>query len=203
MSAPALETPPVRRFTADEFWRMCELGILREEERLELIDDEIHLVSPSGWDHAWVVDEIARRLGLAYGLEDHAVRVRSNFLATEWYSPEPDVCVRPRTGPWLAERRHPRADEMLIVVGVAASRRRLDGRKVRLYAQAGAPAYWIVDIPSRTATAHSGPRPDGTWDRVSRVTDGAELQVPGVAATIRVADILPPDSPSKVAPERP
>ena len=68
----ALQAPPevrTRRFTADEVWQMVDVGIIDGNERLELIDGEICLVSPSGWDHAMVVEELGARLGRLYGAD--------------------------------------------------------------------------------------------------------------------------------------
>lgn len=46
-AAPILER---RRFTADEFDRMVETGILAEAERVELIDGEIIRMRPNRWE---------------------------------------------------------------------------------------------------------------------------------------------------------
>lgn len=185
-----------RRFTADEFWRMAEVGILGPDERLELIDGDIRVVSPSGWDHAWTVAEIGRRLGLAYGLEDHAVWMQSTVMGSDSYSPEPDVAVGPARGPWLAERRLPRVDEFLVVVEVSATSHHLDRRKVHLYAETGAPVYWIIDLVARTATAHSGPRTDGSWEHVQTVPQTGEIEIPRLGIALPVAEIMPPLEPS-------
>jgi Uma2 family endonuclease len=40
-----------RRFTAEEFWRLYESGILGKYERLELIGGEIYAMSPIGEEH--------------------------------------------------------------------------------------------------------------------------------------------------------
>lgn len=191
----ALQAPAqtrARRFTADEFWRMAEVGIVGQDERLELIDGEIHVVSPAGWDHAWTVAELGRRLALAYGLDDHVVWMQSTVLGTGSYSPEPDVAVRPLLGPWTTERRLPRVDEFLLIVEVSATSHQLDRRKVRLYAEAGAPAYWIVDLVSRTVTTHSGSHTDGSWDAVLTVGDGGTVEVPGLGIAFVVSELLPP-----------
>lgn len=192
--AMALQAPPApqtRRFTADEMWRMVDVGIIDGNERLELIDGEICLVSPSGWDHAWVVEMLGNRLGRLYG-DEYIVRMQSTVGGTEYSLPEPDVAVRPLRGPWLRERRHPRVGEFLIVVEVSATSQYLDRRKVPLYAEAGANVYWIVDIPSRTVTVHQGARPDGTWDHVHNLPESGELTVPGLDARVPVKELFPP-----------
>jgi hypothetical protein len=45
-----------RRFTAEEYHRMVEAGILAEDDRLELIEGEILEMSPIGRHHAAMVN---------------------------------------------------------------------------------------------------------------------------------------------------
>jgi Uma2 family endonuclease len=60
-----------RRFTLDEYHRMAEVGILNEDDRLELIRGEIVQMSPIGSRHASCV---ARLTALLLGrLGDRAV----------------------------------------------------------------------------------------------------------------------------------
>ncbi len=169
---------------------MVDAGIIDGNERLELIDGEICLVSPAGWDHAWVVEELGKRLARLYG-DDYTVRMQSTVGGSEFYLPEPDVGVRPARGPWDRERRHPRVDEFLIIVEVSATSQYLDRRKIRLYAEAGTPVYWIVDVPTRTVTVHEGPRSDGTWERVTAIPESGSLVVPGVDARVAVKQLFP------------
>lgn len=172
---------------------MVDVGIIDGNERLELIDGEICLVSPSGWDHAMVAEELGARLGRLYGA-DYIIRMQTTVGGSEHYLPEPDIAVRPARGPWRNERRHPRVDEMLLVVEVSATSQRLDRRKVRLYAEAGTPVYWIVDIPTRSVTVHQGPRPDGTWEHVTEVAESGELTVPAIDARVAVKEIFPTEA---------
>jgi Uma2 family endonuclease len=191
MAVAAPTAPETRRFTADEVWRMVDAGIIDGEERLELIDGELCLVSPSGWDHAWVVEELGKRLARLYG-DDYTVRMQSTVGGSEFYLPEPDVGVRPARGPWDHERRHPRVDEFLVIVEVSATSQYLDRRKVRLYAAAGTPVYWIVDIPRRCVTVFEGPQPDGTWQHTTEITEAGSLPVRGLDAQIAVTSLFPP-----------
>ena len=53
-----------RRFTADEYQRMGQAGILREGDRVELIDGEIVAMTPIGARHSAAVDRAARTMVL-------------------------------------------------------------------------------------------------------------------------------------------
>jgi Putative restriction endonuclease len=77
-------------------------------------------------------------------------------------------------------------------VEVALTSHQVDRRKATLYATAGAPMYWLVDIPARRVIAHEGPSPDGTW-RASRViAEDGVLELPTLDASVPVSDVLPP-----------
>lgn len=170
---------------------MVDAGILREDEHVELIDGDLLIVSPQGWSHERSIGHFTRILSLAYG-ERYTIRVQATLGGLDDSLPEPDVAIGLTDGPWDAERRRPRGDELLLVVEVVVTNYWLARRKVVLYAEAGAPRYWLVDVPKRKVIVHEGPRPDGTWERVAEVSEDGELPLPDLATTLRVTDILPP-----------
>ena len=47
-----------RKFTVDEYQRMGQVGILSEDDRLELLEGEIVEMAPIGSRHAAVVDRL-------------------------------------------------------------------------------------------------------------------------------------------------
>lgn len=55
--------PTRRRFTVDEYHRMGEAGILHEDDRVELIEGELIVMSPIGPRHASTVRRVNRLLG--------------------------------------------------------------------------------------------------------------------------------------------
>jgi Uma2 family endonuclease len=151
---------PRRRFTWKEYHRMGETGILRPSERVELIEGEIVQMAPIGHRHSACVAEQSRRLVLALG--DRAlvwprnpVRLRSD---TE---PEPDVALlRPRPDRFTTASAWPR--NTALVIEVAESSYRYDrGIKRHLYARAGVPELWIVDLVHDQVEVFRGPRRSG------------------------------------------
>src|SRR4030095_17068093 len=62
----AIEIERARRFTADEFERMVELGIFREDERLEVIDGGIVEMAPVGDPHGLCVSQVNKRLVMVW-----------------------------------------------------------------------------------------------------------------------------------------
>lgn len=196
----ALQAPAAthtRRFTVDEVLRMVEVGILHEDEPVELIDGELRVVSPQGWAHSEAVTRLQEELMRVVA---PATRVRIQMPSERHPDqlPEPDVQIVPRQGAWMRERRHPRLDETLLVVEVAVSSRFIDLRKAAIYAESGAPVYWLVDVARRCVVVHEEPRSDGSWGRVRGVSEGGAVDVPGTAVTVPVAAILPPPEGNEV-----
>ena len=170
---------------------MVEVGILGEDERVELIDGELRLVSPQGWEHQRAILNVTRLLNRGFG-ESFGIRVQMTLGGLADSLPEPDVAVGLDQGPWDAERRWPRIDELVLVIEVAVTSHRLDRYKATLYAKAGAPVYWLVDVPARSVIVHEGPNPDGTWRSSRVIAEGGALDLPTLDASVPVSDVLPP-----------
>ncbi len=188
--AGLLETTS-RRFTADEVWAMVRAGILGEDERVELLEGELVPVSPSGYDHTWVVSTLGRLLHERYD-RTWAVIIQSTVGAGRDSLPEPDATVVRFGDDWDTDRRVPECGETVLLIEVAVSSVRIDRRKARIYAGSGAPEYWIVDVPARTLVMHRGPRADGTWSEIVRVDEPATVELPAGGGAVAVADLMPP-----------
>ena len=114
-------------------------------------------------------------------------------LPTDDSEPEPDVAAYAGKARDYAD--HPTA--ALLVVEVAESSLKSDTTtKVGLYAEAGHPEYWVLDLKHRTLLIYRNPirLPNGDCDYLTRLTAGdADAIAPLAAphAAIRVADSLP------------
>jgi Uma2 family endonuclease len=152
---------PVRhRFTVDEYEALGRLEEFWDGPRLELIDGEIVEMAPIGPDHASGVAWLVARL--ITGLGDRAVvRGRSPLRLGDLSEPEPDVTVLiPPLDRY--RRRHPVAEDVLLLIEVSNSSLRFDRRtKVPLYARHGVAEVWIVDLAGGTVEVHRAPSPEG------------------------------------------
>jgi Uma2 family endonuclease len=133
---------PRRLFTVDEYYEMARVGILKSDERVELLDGEIVRMNPIGSPHAWCVKRTTEILYLSRGR--FRVSVQDPLRLNDRSEPEPDIVV---LQPDTPEDRHPGPTDVFLVIEVADSSVRVDrGRKRRMYARAGIPDYWIVDL---------------------------------------------------------
>lgn len=162
-----------RPFTADEYHGMAEAGILHEDDRVELIEGEILEMSPIGSRHAACVDRLNRLLNRSMTL-DTIVRVQSPILLSEHSEPEPDLSLlRPRED--FYSGGHPAPGDVLLLVEVAETSAEYDSTvKLPLYARAGIPEVWLVDLPAGTIEAHSRPV-DGEYRETLRAKRGEHL----------------------------
>jgi Uma2 family endonuclease len=143
-----------RLFTIEEYHRMAETGILRPEDRVELIDGEIFEMSPIGSRHMACVNNLTRVFILGLGMR--AVVSPQNPVQIPRYSePEPDLAVlRARSYKTLA----PTTEDVLLLVEVAETSLRFDRTvKLALYARAGFLEYWIADANAETVTIFRQP----------------------------------------------
>jgi Uma2 family endonuclease len=162
-----------RRFTRAEYYRMAEAGILGEDDRVELIEGEIVQMSPIGRLHRAFVGNLT--LLLAVRLASYAlVWVQNPIVLTDDTEPQPDLAVlRRRAVPYRVREAH--AEDVFLLIEVADSSLAYDrSTKLRLYAAAGIPEYWIVDCTTETVEIYRNPGPEGYRD-VTRATGTATL----------------------------
>jgi Uma2 family endonuclease len=138
---------------------MAEAGILRPDERVELIDGQIVAMSPQGPLHGALLSRIAARLIELFPRDRFCVRPQCTIALGDDYAPEPDLAVV--VGRCEEhERELPRS--AILIIEVADSSLRLDRtRKSDLYARGGVPDYWIVDIAARVVEIRREPSPAG------------------------------------------
>ena len=177
------------RFTVDEYHRMGEAGIFDEDDRVELLDGEIVVMSPIGGPHVACVvrlnELLSRRVPEGIG-----VSVQNPVVLAERSEPQPDITVLRRQG-GLAGAWLPTHGDALLVIEVADTTVRSDRKtKIPLYAQAAIPEAWLVNLPAGTVEIHREPRGERYTDvRTARRGDTiTPLEFPTV--TLRVDEIL-------------
>jgi Uma2 family endonuclease len=171
--------PPARRpFTVSEYERLIEAGILREDDRVELINGEILEMTPIGIRHAACVNRLNRLLSKLAG-ELAIVSVQNPIQIGAYSEPQPDlVALRPHPeSPEVDyyESARPTAADTLLVVEVADSSLESDRTvKLPLYAQAGIPEVWIVSLTEGHIEVYTQPE-NGAYTRAQRAGRGESL----------------------------
>ena len=178
-----------RRFTREEYHRMAEVGILKPTDRVELIRGEIVEMSPPGRRHIAFVINLTRLLVLRLG-DRAVVSVQNPVALTEDTEPQPDLAIcRNRVVPY--KEREPYGEDVVLLIEVADTSLRYDrSTKLRLYAAAGVPEYWLVDCPAESVEVFRTPGVEGYRD-VSRVAGDRTVTLaafPDVA--LRIAEIF-------------
>jgi Uma2 family endonuclease len=178
-----------RRITVDEYHRMIEAGTLGEDDHVELIAGAVVAMTPQGPAHALVIQNLNRLV--AQGLAaDLALRPQLPLTLPEDSEPEPDLAVV-RLEDARSRGNHPRT--ALLVVEVAGDSLRLDRQtKAALYARAGIPEYWIVNLAETTVEVHRDPDSETGAYRAKAVVSSestlAATSVPGLR--VNVADLF-------------
>lgn len=169
-----IATRPLRR---SEYDLLVQAGVFGDE-RVQLLEGELVSMPPQGVPHSSVVEALTERLVPAL-VGRARVRVQLPYGAGPLSEPEPDLAVLPADEP---RDRHP--ERALLVVEVADSSLRLDlVRKARIYAGAGVPEYWVVDVGHEVVHVHRTPVGDGYAD-VQQVGRHDELEAVGVRLTL-------------------
>ena len=146
----------VRPITVAEYQRMGEVGILGEDDRVELLEGLLTVMSPIGPRHALAIDALTELLVVAvHGRAK--VRVQNPVTLDNGSEPTPDVTVVRTRWPGYPAR-HPGPDDVLLLVEVADSSIRVDlGAKRDIYARAGVGEYWVVDLTKDVVHVHRTP----------------------------------------------
>lgn len=180
-----LASDDLRPLRLKEYERLVELGAF-EGERVELLRGLILHMSPKGSRHAWVVTELTERLVLALAGRAR-VKPQLPFAASDDSEPEPDLAVVP-----IGDYRESHPRQALLVVEVAQSSLAKDRAiKLPIYAEAGVPEVWIVNLEEGLVEVYTDPH--GTTWRTKRSLGRGETLILGAFPDVQLAvsDLLP------------
>lgn len=152
--------PARRKFTVEEYACMGAAGILREDERVELIEGEIIEMPPISSGHSGGVGGLAE---LFYErLRRRAiVWVQNPILLSEHSEPQPDIAILRRRESFYRDR-HPEPTDVLLVIEVSHSSLAYDRDvKIPLYAAAGIPEAWLARVRMQRLYIYRNPDPAG------------------------------------------
>jgi Uma2 family endonuclease len=170
-----------RAFTVDDISKMMETGLIAPEERFELIEGDIVMMSAQHIVHERIKHALTMEFAKAAG-SDVYVAVESALQLAADILVVPDLAIVSRAV-YDAEPKsfaRPRAEDVRLMIEVAATSLAYDRKiKARLYARHGISEYWLIDANKRITHVHRGPHGDG-WDLVEEVGANDTLTTPVV-----------------------
>jgi len=131
------------RLTVDDFHRMGEVGLLTEDDRIELVEGELIDMAPIGPKHADLTNYLLRLFARQLA-EDKMVAVQNPVRFARYCELYPDLAI-------VRNRRystaHPGPQDVYLIVEIADTTLAYDrGTKLPLYAAHRIPEVWIIDV---------------------------------------------------------
>lgn len=185
-----IPTIPVRRFSVDEYLRLIETGVLKEDDKVELLDGWITPKMARNPPHDSILVQVNMILS---GLLPRNWHVRPQVAAVLPTSvPEPDLAIV-AGHPRQYRNQHPSPAAAALFIEVADSSLAHD-RNVKgpIYANAGVPVYWVVNVPDMIIEVYTSPAQGGYQNRQDyTVNDVVPLVIAGqTVAQVPVADLI-------------
>jgi Uma2 family endonuclease len=180
-----------RAFTVDDIRRMVDAGVLRQDERFELVEGALVMMSAKGYAHELIKSALA--IALARSLPDGmTMGVEITLQFDDNTMLESDLAVFKRSSLNKSEASFSRVSsgELLLAVEVAASSLSYDrGLKSHLYARHGVQEFWVVDANERVTWMHAGPSADG-WSSIVKRSRDETLTTPALPSfAIKLGEI--------------
>lgn len=170
------------RVTRAMYHRMAEAGLF-EGLAVELVEGEVIVMPPMGEEHARPVQELNALLVRALPPQLR-VRPQLPLAPDDENEPQPDFAVVPESAGEDGET----PPAALLVIEIASTSLAFDLKaKAQLYARAGIPEYWVLDVKKRELVVHRSPattryRSVRRLHDLSHVTSAA---VPGLTLDLR------------------
>jgi Uma2 family endonuclease len=175
------------RFSAEDFHKMAEAGILGEDDRVELIRGEVVDLSPPSKRHMAALKRLMHALFPLQQAKKALLQVQDPLRLFPDTEPQADLALLAYRDDFYQERV-PEAKDALLVVEVAETSLDHDLKvKLPLYAQAGVPEVWVVDLVREKV--HVFRRPQGEAYGEERALEDGELSALGLKVPVK--EVLP------------
>jgi Uma2 family endonuclease len=161
------------RFTVDDYYKMIDLGMLKDYEKAEIIEGELIKQMTIGDRHAHIVD-LLTKMFIRNVSDNVLVRIQNPLRLSNFNEPEPDVVLADLTK--FDGMRHPRPAEVLLVIEVSDATLKYDREvKIPLYAEAEIPEVWIINLPKNIVEIHTKPS-NGVYQFVKIFASGENVK---------------------------
>ena len=177
-----MQAPGKHRFKVEDYHRMAETGVLREDARVELLDGQIIDMSPIGPFHGGVVKRL-NRLFNRCSEGRWIVSTQDPLRLDNFSEPEPDLMLL-KPAPDDYTSRHPTAADVLLLIEVADTTLPLDRKeKLPAYGRAGVAEVWIVNLEEQKIEIYREPHFTGYGSK-------SVLSAGSTASPAKFADVI-------------
>jgi hypothetical protein len=140
---------------------MATTGIFGEDDRVELIDGEIVTMTPIGSRHAGAVNRLLNLFLPLQAAQTTQLSIQNPIRLSEHSEPQPDLALLRSRLDFYASS-HPRPQDVFLIVEVAETSAGSDRQiKLPLYAKAGIPEVWLIDLMAEQIEVFRDPGPTG------------------------------------------
>jgi Uma2 family endonuclease len=175
-------------FTVEQYHKLAEVGILKETDRVELINGKIITKSPIKSNHAGMVDRLSRILS-HHLYEKATITVQNPIRIYEHSEPEPDVVIaHHKANDYVSHHSTPK--EIYVVIEVSDTTLEKDCEvKHPLYASAGIPEYWIINLIDRQIETYRQPK-NGEYHFKQIISQENTINCKSVAFSFNYSDVF-------------
>jgi Uma2 family endonuclease len=177
----------IAKWTVDEYHQMIAAGIL-DDRQVELLNGEIIEMSPEGEPHAFKSNEAFKYLlRILENLAD--VRAEKPITLPDQSEPQPDIAiVQLRGREYLTHHPYPENIFWLIEYSDSSLSKDLEIKR-KLYAAAGIPEYWVVNLQKSQLIVFRNPQ-NGDYSSEVIYTTGTIQPVTFSAISISIDRII-------------
>lgn len=167
-----------RLINVNEYYKMAEVGILKPEVRVELINGEIYQMGPIGSKHAAVVNKLASLLNSLFK-DQIVIGIQNPISFDNKNEPEPDIALL-KYRPDFYVSTLPEPTDVLAIIEVSDYSIKYDKEvKAPLYAAHGIEEYWIINLNNNQIEIFSNPKGD-IYRETQIYKPGDELKLMGI-----------------------
>lgn len=187
MVRPVRLAPP-HRFSREDYHAIAKAGILGEDDRVELIAGEIITQMPIGTAHAAAVKRF-NKIFTNLAQNRCIVSVQDPLALDPYSEPQSDLALLRLRSDYYANE-HPHLEDVLLIVEVADTSLAFDREeKIPLYAAAGIPEVWLVELTDKSLSVFRHPM-HGSYTEVTRHRSGEILAISGLpGASLAISDL--------------
>ena len=167
---------------------MRDTHLLAEDERVELLDGEIYIMSPIGPFHVGIVNKLNRLLMIQIGSLG-IVSIQNPVQLNDYSEPQPDLAIlSPRDDYYVEALARP--EDILLIIEIADSSLEYDrNEKLPRYAQAHISEVWIVDVSRHIVEQYTEPL-QGEYRQLRKVLLGEIITATLLPIRLTTSDLF-------------